>query len=455
MTERLKQFERVGCGGMAEVFRGAIQGERGTGRSVAIKRLRPDLHDDPAAVELFVREAQVSLSLNHPNVVHALELTRDEAGYALVCEWLEGASLDDLRRRLGLLPPACVVYVGQALTQALTYVHKSALGGAGLVHRDVTPANVFVTTDGQVKLGDFGVALCDDRPSFVTVKAAGTLEFAAPEQLSGGPVDVRTDVFGLGKTLRAIALELPAPLGAVLSRACAPEPDARFASAEEFGVAWTQAASSVPEPTSADAMSTWITTAGGLPAAPTAPRLDDHVSSLLKNALDPGLTATPAVATPPTRRVPVFAALGGAVVVASVGLWAALQWPDEQASKLTPSSPAASPLPPPVELPSPLPVEVHNTPTEPSAIRRPLPVRKSGLVSLNAIPWASVDLDGRGLGNTPLKGLELIEGKHLLILVNPAQGLRREIVVEVTPGTRQTFLVDLRRGTVNKRTDPN
>jgi hypothetical protein len=74
---------------------------------------------------------------------------------------------------------------------------------------------------------------------------------------------------------------------------------------------------------------------------------------------------------------------------------------------------------------------------------------------LNAIPWAAVLLDGRTLGNTPLKGLELTEGRHLLVLVNPAQNLRREIVVEVQGDARQTFLIDLRRGTVDKRTDSN
>jgi serine/threonine protein kinase len=436
---------------MAEVFRGAIQGERGTGRAVAIKRLRPELKGDPAAVELFVHEAQVSLSLSHPNVVHALELIRDDQGYALVCEWLDGSSLAALRERLGPLPPACVAYLGQALIQALAYVHKSGPNGAVRVHRDVTPGNVFVTTDAQVKLADFGVALCHDRTPLVTIKVAGTPEFAAPEQLAGGTIDPRTDLFGLGATLRAVAGELPAALTAMLAQACAVRPEARFPSAESLGAAWNEAIAGLTPVPGAASFSAWCTEHGGLKSDIVAPSLDTHVSSFLKDALQTTPEAMPATKPVTSRRAALVATLGVGAALLGLGLWISVRTP--VADPPVESIPVAAEL---SEMPLPPPVSVREEiKPERQSLRKASPVKRSGHVSLNAVPWASVELDGHGLGNTPLKGLELTEGRHLLILVNPAQNLRREIIVEIAGGARQTLLVDLRRGTVDRRIDPN
>ena len=245
MSERLKLFERIADGGTAEIFRGAICGERGTYRIVAVKKLRPELREAPAAVELFVHEAKIALALAHPHVLHAIELVRDEGGYALVYEWLDAASLEEIHGRLGSLPWPCAVYLGRALCSALAYLHAApGVDGTplGIVHCDVTPANILASAQGVVKLGDFGIARSPHRPTGAA--RCGTQGFAAPEQAREGTVDARADIFGLGATLRAVVAEPPSTLAAVLARACASRPGERFRDAVAFDAALAAVAAS-------------------------------------------------------------------------------------------------------------------------------------------------------------------------------------------------------------------
>ncbi|MEE8410573.1 MAG: serine/threonine-protein kinase, partial [Myxococcota bacterium] len=308
MTERLRQLEIVGRGGMAEVYRGVLLGERGTRRDVAIKRLRPDLRNDSAAVELFVNEARLAVRLSHPNVMHALELARDDDGYALVCEWLDCASLVDLHHLFGPLPLAAVLHVGRSVCGALDYLHHLDGGDGSVVHRDVTPANVFVTCRGQVKLGDFGVAWCRDESSFVEVKAAGTPGFAAPEQTAAGSVDARTDVFGLGASLAVLSEDPPASLASVLQRASALDPTDRFDSAIDFDDALAGVARELAVEVGPKALHSWLDAHGGIPRRPPPPSLDGAVQSILSGVS--GLGDEPTTdehrllvpAPPPVRR---------------------------------------------------------------------------------------------------------------------------------------------------------
>ncbi|MBI5507351.1 MAG: serine/threonine protein kinase [Deltaproteobacteria bacterium] len=451
MSDRLKQFERVGAGNMAEVFRGALVGERGTDKPVAIKRLRAGLRDDPAAVDLFVREAKISLSLSHPHIVHALELIHDDHGYALVCEWLQCASLAELRRRFGPLPWPALVYVGHALARALDYLHKRACE-CGLVHRDVTPANVVLTADGEVKLGDFGVATGDDPTASVRVVTGGTPAFAAPEQLTGGAVDPRTDIFGLGATLKAVVEEIPVPLKDLLDRATAADPGCRFDSALTFDRVWTGTARRLVTGSGADALKHWLDEKGGIPALTARPELDRHLSSILKEALQPPATDATLVATPrPRRSWPVVFAVA-LLALGGVALWSQVY--SAATSAPSPAPPTAMPADFLAAEVAPVAERRFVASETPVRARRPAAPKKTGQLSLNAIPWAAVAVDGRELGNTPLKGIELTEGRHVLKLVHGPQGLRREVVVDIEGGVTQTLVIDLRRGTVDRRVEP-
>jgi eukaryotic-like serine/threonine-protein kinase len=194
--------ELLGAGGMGEVYRAH---DSRLGRDVALKILRHS-PTDPESVARFSREARAAGGLNHPHIVSVFDVgTADGIPY-LVTEMLEG---ETLRARLdrGTLPYRKAVECGVAIAQALDAAH-----GRGIWHRDVKPANVFITSDGRVKLLDFGVAkLSEQEPRAESQthtvdetrpgEIRGTAGYMSPEQILGAPVDNRTDIFALGAVL--------------------------------------------------------------------------------------------------------------------------------------------------------------------------------------------------------------------------------------------------------------
>ncbi len=423
---------------MAEVYRGVVAGERGTSRPVAIKRLRQELGQERAAVELFVHEARVALKLNHANLVHALELVRDEQGYALVCEWLECASLASMIERGGKLPWPAAVYVGKALCSALTYLHslRGADGRAhGIIHRDVTPANVLVSRSGEVKLGDFGVAWTTAESPPVRITAAGTPGFAAPEQGQGAAFDLRVDVYGVGATLRAIVAEPPPALAEVLAKACAPTAAGRFSDAATLGMALDEVATRLGAPAQDQVVRHWLDACGGVPVR-APPLLDGAVQTILGGALRYE-EVTP-VMTPPRGRYRRALLVASSLAALALAVALLAYWPPKE-----PPAPAPPAAPPPTAEPAPPPAA---EPTPP-----PTPARRSGIVNLNTMPWANVTIGGKPAGDTPLKDLKLAEGRHVLFLAHPPQNLHRRVTIEVVADKTQTVVVDLHTGTVTVR----
>ena len=195
--------ERLGSGGMGDVFRATYCPEGGFVRTVAVKRMRADVAADRRLQDAFRREARLSSSLSHPNLVHVLDCGTFRGDFVLAMEYVDGVALARLVRDAVPLEPAAVAFIGSELASALAYVHKRrAPDGAqlGLVHADVNPPNVLVSRAGEVKLGDFGVAHTRIY-ELMQARFAGKLGYAAPEQLDGGPLDARTDLFALGLTL--------------------------------------------------------------------------------------------------------------------------------------------------------------------------------------------------------------------------------------------------------------
>jgi eukaryotic-like serine/threonine-protein kinase len=194
---------RLGRGGMAEVHLAIASGASGFERHVAIKRLAPELTGDPALERALIREATLAGTLHHRNLVAVLGLGVHDGGYYVVMEYVDGG---DLARWLdGPLPEPLALHVVHELALGLGHLH-AATAASGLpldiVHRDVGPANVLVSTTGDVKLGDFGIA----KPTALAdLTIAGTRKgryaYMAPEQLAGDPVTAAADQFGLGVTL--------------------------------------------------------------------------------------------------------------------------------------------------------------------------------------------------------------------------------------------------------------
>jgi len=202
-------LERVGMGGMAEVFRAASRGVEGFERPVAIKRILPNLAADEDFVKMFVDEAKIAVQLQHPNIVEIFDLARADDDLFIAMEYVHGkdlrAILDKVQGpdgRSGRLPVELSVHVTARVCDALHHAHF-AHGPSGqplgIIHRDVSPQNVIVSYDGEVKVTDFGLAKAAGRA--VQTQAGvvkGKLAYMSPEQLRGQQIDQRSDVYGVG-----------------------------------------------------------------------------------------------------------------------------------------------------------------------------------------------------------------------------------------------------------------
>jgi serine/threonine protein kinase len=210
----------VGRGGMAEVFRAVVTEGASAGRYVAVKRLLPALSQDPGYVALFEQEAEVTRRLRHPAVVEVLETGVAGGTPFIVMDYVDGRNLRQVLAQCAargiLLPVDFAAYVAHVVAEALAHAHAGvdeAGRPLGIVHCDVSPSNVFVSRTGEVKLGDFGVALTPARAGAsagagaAAARAAsgagafGKVHYLAPEQLLGREPTPATDLFALGAVL--------------------------------------------------------------------------------------------------------------------------------------------------------------------------------------------------------------------------------------------------------------
>lgn len=197
--------ERLGGGGMAEVFRGWQVGASGFERPVAIKRMLPKVAQTERFRAMFSREAQVLTRLSHPNIVSALDLACDDNGQPLlVLEYVDGIDLSRLIAS-GPVPLAVILFLGGELLNGLGYAHHLPADGddaLGVVHRDLSPHNILLSWDGAVKIADFGLAKTRiENDVSVSRNLVGKLAYMAPEHIYREPLDGRADLFSLGAIL--------------------------------------------------------------------------------------------------------------------------------------------------------------------------------------------------------------------------------------------------------------
>jgi tRNA A-37 threonylcarbamoyl transferase component Bud32 len=195
----------LGVGGMARVY---LATDRVLERQVAVKVLSPPYAQDPVFVERFRREARSAARLSHPNIVAVFDSGSDAGDHYLVMEYVAGQSLAELLARQGRLAPRLAAELAVEVCAALAAAHAQ-----GLVHRDVKPANVLVGDDGQVKVTDFGIVKAAATATLTgTGTVLGTAAYLSPEQAQGGPVDARSDLYGLGCVLYELLCGTP-PFG--------------------------------------------------------------------------------------------------------------------------------------------------------------------------------------------------------------------------------------------------
>jgi TonB family protein len=202
-------IEPIATGGMAEVYRARMRGVEGFQKIVAIKRILPHLTDNDEFVTMFVDEAKLAAQLQHPNIIHIYDLGKIERSYYIAMEYIDGKDLRSILRALdekkSRLPLGLALFIASRLAAALDYAHrKKDLQGKAmaLVHRDISPQNVLISFDGDIKLCDFGIAKATSKASHTRAGALkGKLQYMSPEQAWGRDIDHRSDIFSLGLVL--------------------------------------------------------------------------------------------------------------------------------------------------------------------------------------------------------------------------------------------------------------
>ena len=202
-SRRYQVTHLIASGGMAMVYRAQ---DLLLNRPVALKILYPELSEDPLFVERFRREAQAAANLSHPNIVPVFDWGEDDGTYFIVMELIEGTSLADILRGSRTLSASRSAQLVAQVAAALGYAHRN-----GVVHRDVKPGNILITSDGQVKVTDFGIAQAVASEDHLAEAGSvmGTATYFSPEQAEGAAVDGRSDVYSLGVVLYEMLVGRP------------------------------------------------------------------------------------------------------------------------------------------------------------------------------------------------------------------------------------------------------
>ncbi len=274
MGDRYTITERLDQGGMAEVFRGVAESIQGFKKSVAIKRILPSLTEDKRFVTMFLDEAKLSMYLQHANCVQVFDIGMADGTYFLVMEYVNGVNLKRLmermktrRRRMSI---GHAIYIMLETCKGLNYAHNlenpETMEPLNIVHRDISPPNILLSRNGEVKVVDFGLAKAssqveDTDPGVVK----GKFSYLSPEAASGLPVDARADIFSVGVVLwelltgkrlfvgesdyqtvmmvrearipsiRAINSDVEPELEDLVRKSLARDPNQRFQTAADFG----------------------------------------------------------------------------------------------------------------------------------------------------------------------------------------------------------------------------
>lgn len=273
--QRYRVIEKLASGGMAEVFRAESAGVEGFKKQVAIKRVLPHLSEKKKFISMFLDEARLSAHLSHSNVAQVFDIGVGDSAFFIVMEYVDGADLkaviETLRAQGREFPLEEACFIALKICEGLAYAHELADSDGRplhIVHRDVSPPNVLITKHGEVKIVDFGLAKASSQleksePGIIK----GKFSYLSPEAAQGQEVDLRTDIFAVGiilwemlagrrlfqgetdfgtvkqvqqakvPPLSELGRRVPPDLETILSRALARDPNQRYQSARELGIA--------------------------------------------------------------------------------------------------------------------------------------------------------------------------------------------------------------------------
>jgi serine/threonine protein kinase len=263
-------FERLAAGGMAEIYRAKMLGAAGVTKAVVVKKILPTYADNKAFVRMFINEARIAMTLAHGNIAQIFDFGEIDGEYFIAMELVQGPALSKILRRARekkiAVPVPIATFIAMEMCKGLHYAHTRITDDGkplGIVHRDISPQNVIVSYEGQVKIVDFGIAKARTATSETEAGALkGKYVYFAPEQARGLELDRRTDVFAAGivlyemltgrlpftgKMIDVLAritrgefqspsevVDVPPDLEDILFKAMAMEPRERYQSAQEF-----------------------------------------------------------------------------------------------------------------------------------------------------------------------------------------------------------------------------
>jgi serine/threonine protein kinase len=470
--KRLGRYELIGqlaTGGMAEIHLARLAGEGGFEKIVVVKRLLPELVASPAYVSMFLDEGKLVARLDHPNICEVYELGRDGSEYYLAMPYLDGVAVHELIARprdpdrMAQLRVAAGVIV-QA-SSGLHHAHelRDADGApASLVHRDISPSNLFVTSAGSVKVLDFGIAKVRGATETEVGTIKGKQQYMAPEQLLGEPLDRRCDVFALGIVLFELAthqrlfkrasdyltakavLEEPIPradaidpavpkaLADVIEKALARDRDKRYATAAALATA-IEDAITIAKPaeiataiTSTDELSKMRTRqARVLREAQTATNVEVPTAAY-RSPVEPATTVVRRKRSLLPLAISLVVVAGGAVV------FAVTRAPERKVpvAVATPPDAATDAAPPDAAIV----IDATDIEMPPIDVARPQVEKKQpGLFSIDSTPWATIFIDNVSLGITPIVKRQLPAGRHKLRAVLK-DGRTKEQTIDIPAG---------------------
>jgi eukaryotic-like serine/threonine-protein kinase len=489
-------------GGMSRVYDARLRGPGGFEKKLVVKQILPELARDPSFVELFVKEANTLVQMSHPGVVPVYELGVIDGVYFLAMERIEGATIAELLRE-GPLDEAMVAHIGAEIAEALRYAHERFQ----IVHRDVTTRNVIVDDAGHARLLDFGIAAPVEltghgelfgspgymapeqlrgealgpetdlfslgavlyeaacgRPALTKIRSATDLPYPPTHALNGLHLTLSAVIADLLRSERALRPSRAGDVAATLRTWLAEhhptgvtqELAERARRAHVARDAVAASAASSPTTASHDGPQSGPVEVRSIATSPALTELLKQATERIERIEPP---AAPHTADDPLADPDARAALHRFlrdIVVITAALWVAIYWAnhyplDRGAPDPVPIASAASPRPvatsptvpvaaaPEPSAPSPEPPSA--APENPPAAQEPS--AQTASLTVNAVPWAEVRLDGRSLGVTPHRKLAVSAGKHTLTLDCPPLGRSTKVPLQARPGQALQVLVDM------------
>jgi eukaryotic-like serine/threonine-protein kinase len=493
---KFRVVRELARGGMGEVFLTQQTGPAGFSRLAVVKRILPAQELNSTVQELFLDEARIAAQLTHPNIVQVYDLGEADQSYYIAMEFVRGVTVGTLirglRKQQQTLDPVVAVTIAIGALRGLHYAH-TATDQAGVplqvVHRDISPENLMVTREGVTKVLDFGIAKASTRSTQTGEGLVrGKIAYLSPEQLLGEVVDARSDIRAMGVVLcemlsgsryvdpnldtaqfaRSLLEEpqptvarfphIPASLATILDHALRRLPKDRFQTAELFAEAldgWKRQAAPMPISSLTSMVKTFDSMPeSGLKATPApSPAVASQAVALHPNDVEVLQSADIVNGSPAGIKPLRLAAIGvGVFFTAMLAVFVG----SSLFFKAAPPAPPPAPKPTPAvvqprksETPHPDAATLEDTNEETVARPAPAPEEprrlptRPGSLDLRVSPWATVSVDGKAAGETPLAPLELSAGVHSVVLVNPDLRVTKTVSVRVTAGERVTLKVDL------------